>query len=74
VVAKMSTETDPWNTAVSTVATAWKAYQRWDPAHPVTAPAMVVMWRRMKRRPTTEGRSLRERVRKMQLEAAPRRM
>ncbi|THU49780.1 hypothetical protein C4D60_Mb06t13130 [Musa balbisiana] len=32
---------------------------------------MVSAWRRMRRKPQAEGRRRRERVRKMQLEAAP---
>lgn len=64
--------------AVSTVATMWKAYHLCEPAEeaaqPDTAPPIVITWRRMKRKPTIEGKRRRESVRKIQLEAAPKRM
>ena len=78
VVVKIRTDTDPWKTAVRTVATMWNAYHLWDPleeeADPETAPAIVMTWSRIRRSPTAEGTRRSERVRKMQLEAAPRRM
>jgi hypothetical protein len=45
-----------------------------DDAEAETAPAMVNAWRRMKKMPHIEGKRLRERVRKMQLEDADRSM
>ena len=41
---------------------------------PVTAVAMVRVWRKMRERPEREGKRRREIVRKMQLEAEPKRM
>ena len=59
----------------------WTPYQRpeeveerEEAVHPETAPAMVRTWRRMRKKPQREGTRRRERVRKMQLEAAPKRM
>lgn len=64
--------------AVRTVATMWAAYHLLvaveAAAQPVIAPAMVKMWRRIRKKPHTEGTKRRERVKKMQLEAAPKRM
>lgn len=80
VLVKMSTDTDPWNIAVSTVATMWVPYHLLLPApelaaaQPETAPAMVRMWSKMRKNPHRDGMRRRERVRKMQLEAAPRSM
>jgi hypothetical protein len=45
-----------------------------DDAEAETAPAMVNAWRRMKKKPQIEGKRLRERVRKMQLEDADKSM
>ncbi|MFS7988772.1 hypothetical protein Hanom_Chr11g01038841 [Helianthus anomalus] len=56
----------------------WTAYHLLEPAdtavHPEMAPAMVMMWRRTSRAPAMDGMRRRERVRKMQLEAAPSKM
>lgn len=41
---------------------------------PVTAVAMVRVWRKMRESPEREGKRRREIVRKMQLEAEPKRM
>lgn len=65
--------------AVSTVTTMCAEYQRVrvvidDDAEAETAPAMVNAWRRMKKMPQIEGKRLRERVRKMQLEDADKSM
>lgn len=64
--------------AVNTVATMCVAYHPFVPeeaaAQPEIAPAMVMTWRRIKKRPGREGQRRRARVRKMQLEAAERRM
>lgn len=38
------------------------------------SPTMVIMWRRIRKKPQRDGNRQRERVRKMQLEAAPSRM
>ena len=63
--------------AVRTVKTMWTPYQRPVAAEAMTqpeiAPAMVNAWRKMMKKPQTEGRRRRDRVRKMQLVAAPRR-
>ena len=64
--------------AVRTVKTIWTPNQR--PvaaaamAQPDTAPAIVKAWRKIMKKPHTEGMRRRDRVRKMQEEAAPRRM
>lgn len=64
--------------AVKTVKTMWAEYHRFVPeetaAQPETAPAMVRTWRRMRKKPHREGKRRSERVRKMQLEAAPNKM
>lgn len=75
---KMSIEIEPSKMAVTTVTTMWAAYHRlvaeeatWQAR---TATQMVRTWRRMRKKPKREGRRRRERVRKMKLEAAARRM
>ncbi|KAG0485101.1 hypothetical protein HPP92_009180 [Vanilla planifolia] len=77
VLVNTSKATEPCKMAVSTVATMWAPChfraEEFATAQPETAPAMVSEWRRMRRNPTAEGMRRRERVRKMQLEAAPRR-
>lgn len=75
---KISTETEPWKMAVNTVADMWAAYHFVDPLvtaeQPEIAAAMVKIWSMMKKNPIRDGISRRERVRKMQLDAAPSKM
>lgn len=77
------TETAPWKIAVRTVATMCEPYnlslavadvEEAKIEQPDTAVAIVRVWRKIRERPERDGKRRREIVRKMQLEAEPKRM